>query len=99
MSSLFEDDGCVDIQDLYKWRNKITDVLQEYADNPTYYDGYVFAVFPSLHIEIVKANTITEKGVETFNLDQLVHTNSDGTIEVDCDKVDELSDQFMFVAR
>ncbi len=99
MSRLFPDDGCVDIQDLYQWRNEIADIIQEYVDNPTAYEGYVFAVYPSLKVAIEKSNNIDDTEIETFNLADLVCVNEQGKIEVDYDKVDELSDKFMFVAR
>ena len=99
MSSLFPDDGCVDIQDLHKWQGEIMDVLQEYADNPSDFDGYVFAIYPSLKVAIERVEDITDSDVETFNLADFVCTNEEGEIEVDFDKVDEISNQFMFVAR
>ncbi len=99
MSSLFPDDGCVDIQDLYKWQQEIMDVLQEYADNPSDFDGYVFAIYPSLKVAIERAEDVTDAEIETFNLADFVCKNEKGEIEVDFDKVDEISNQFMFVAR
>lgn len=100
MSSLFPDDGCVDIQDLYKWQDKIYDVLQEYVDNPDDYDGCVFAIYPSLEVAIEKAeDVISNPEIETFKLDSFIRKNEDGENEVDVDRIDEVSNQFMFVAR
>lgn len=96
MSRINRKDGFVDIQDLYGWRNHVAGLIGEYAGEPGEYEGYVLAIYPSLEV-LVEREASVGQDADRYDLRDFVWVGEDGDLEVDYDKVRELSERLMFV--